>query len=97
MRAVKGILQNQNQKFFLMRSNVLRVVLVLLVCRKSYEFLVAVNDEPLLDIDQVNEHLYEHVAALNEAMVSSSALVQCPILKIDIGRMMPISDKCFFF
>ena len=39
------------------------------VCKKSFEFLVGVNDEPLIDIDQVNEHLYEHVAALYEAMV----------------------------
>ena len=39
------------------------------VCKKNYEFLVGVNDEPLIDIDQVNEHLYEHVAALHEVMV----------------------------
>jgi len=53
-----------------MTSYGLCIVLVLVVCRTSYEFLVDVNDEPSIDISQVNEHLYEHVAALNEAMVS---------------------------
>jgi len=48
------------------------------VCKKSYDFLVTVNNEPLIDIEQVNEHLYEHVAALHEAMVM--------MLKIDISR-----------
>jgi len=45
------------------------VACVLSVCKKSFEFLVGINDEPLIDIDQVNEHLYEHVALLHEAMV----------------------------
>ena len=47
---------------------------VMAVCKKSYEFLVSVNDEPLIDIEQVNEHLYEHVAAMHEAMVQLTSL-----------------------
>jgi len=39
------------------------------VCKKSFDFLVGVNNEPLIDVEQVNEHLYEHVAALHEVMV----------------------------
>jgi len=42
---------------------------VLTVCKKSFDFLVSINDEPLIEIDQVNEHLYEHVSLLHEAMV----------------------------
>jgi len=51
------------------------VLCVLSVCKKSFEFLVSINDEPLIDIDHVNEHLYEHVAVMHEAMVHLHFLV----------------------
>jgi len=39
------------------------------VCKKSFEFLVGVHDKPLIDVEQINEHLYEHVGMLHEVMV----------------------------
>jgi len=55
---------------------------ILAVCKKSFEFLVSINDEPLIDIEQVNEHLYEHASLLHEAMVLPYSLFFPSLIQI---------------
>ena len=69
---------------------------MLAVCKRSFEFLVSINDEPLIDIDQVNEHLYEHVSLLHEAMVYSYILFSLSDYNV-AHRCLQNDVYCIFF
>ena len=49
-----------------------RSVLCVAVSRENVEFLIEVEDQPLLDVSRVNPRLYEHVPELDEIRVSSA-------------------------